>query len=631
MKRIAFILLGLLLPAALFCVGCGQKSTDEAGGDAQAQAPAGPDNAQAPEFVEPEIVSLAPEELSALGTKNELPTEWVIPGAFSAKIIRPLRFKGYEGAAEAARFFGNNPQLVPNWIQFQNMDVVLQSDSFAFAPLTDPATGNTLGQRFPLPVKAVYLQKSEPFNSDDLASFAFGAIPKEKIVEQTFGVYAVKTVSQPVQIPLDNTGKQTATINDMIFALFQPSENSAVIINGPKETVEKFFTAGSGDERGALAQRLGRFDTASADFAFLYDFQNSLKEAIQLPVGEKLGTALFENAKSVAILIDANAAENANALSAVIETASPEAAAAVETATGSALMELAGQFKVPENLPDNVNIPDEMTKFMGQFGELIKNVSMQKTDSNVTLAVKKTPELATLAAETMQYVNNAYDSAMKGARYQQTANQLAMIGQLMSSTYYAKNNAFPPTAISSPDGKPLLSWRVALLPALGPDGEALFAQFKLDEPWDSENNIKLLEKMPILYRCPLDGSLTTKTTFQMYTGADMPFGKTPQPLKMSDIPNPGKTFLVVSVVPEKAIEWTRPDELAFEPEKFGETFGELVLAVPVMGELFDAPFTNKPEEVQAVSDWIRGTPSEPTAEPEPAPAPVEAPAEMPAN
>lgn len=631
MKRIAFILWGPLFCAALLCAGCGQKSTDETAdsGDAQAQSPTGPGNEQAPEFVAPEIISLSPEELAALGPKNELPTEWVLPGAFSAKIIRPLRFKQYEGAAEAVRFFGNNPQLVPNWTQFQNMDLALQSDSVAFVPLTDPAAGNVSGQRFPLPVKAVYLQKSEPFNPDDLVSFAFGAMPKEKIVEQTFGVYAVKTVTQPIQIPLDNTGKQTAMVNDMIFALFQPSETTAVIINGPKETVEKFFTAGSGDERGALAQRLGRFDTASADFAFFYDFQNSLKGAIMLPVGEKLAATLFENAKSVAILIDANAADNANALSAIVETISPDAAAVLETAAGSALMDLAGQVKVPENLPDNVNIPDEMTKFMGQFGDLIKTVAMQKNESTVTLAVKKTPELVSLAAETMQYANNAYDNAMKSARYEQAAQQLAMIGQLMSSTYYAKNNAFPPTAISSPDGTPLLSWRVALLPAFGPDGEALFAQFKLDEPWDSENNIKLLEKMPMLYRSPLDSSLTTKTTFQMFTGTDMPFGKTPQPLKMSDIPNPGKTFMVVSVVPEKAIEWTRPDTLAFEPDKFAETFGELVLAVPVMGELFGAPFTNTPEEVQAVSDWIRGTVAE--SQPEAEPAPAEAPAEMPAN
>jgi hypothetical protein len=42
-----------------------------------------------------------------------------------------------------------------------------------------------------------------------------------------------------------------------------------------------------------------------------------------------------------------------------------------------------------------------------------------------------------------------------------------------------------------------LSWRVALLPYLGED--ALFKQFKLDEPWDSANNKPLIEKMPAVF------------------------------------------------------------------------------------------------------------------------------------
>ena len=55
----------------------------------------------------------------------------------------------------------------------------------------------------------------------------------------------------------------------------------------------------------------------------------------------------------------------------------------------------------------------------------------------------------------------------------------------------------PPPAIYSKDGKPLLSWRVAVLPYIeqGP----LYNQFKLDEPWDSAHNKKLLALMPKLY------------------------------------------------------------------------------------------------------------------------------------
>jgi CheY-like chemotaxis protein len=45
-----------------------------------------------------------------------------------------------------------------------------------------------------------------------------------------------------------------------------------------------------------------------------------------------------------------------------------------------------------------------------------------------------------------------------------------------------------------------LSWRVHLLPFLGQ--EELYKRFNLDEPWDSANNLKLVEVMPEIYKSP---------------------------------------------------------------------------------------------------------------------------------
>ena len=47
-------------------------------------------------------------------------------------------------------------------------------------------------------------------------------------------------------------------------------------------------------------------------------------------------------------------------------------------------------------------------------------------------------------------------------------------------------NYSPRQAIYSKDGKPFLSWRVALLPYL--EQIPLYNKFKLDEPWDSPHN-----------------------------------------------------------------------------------------------------------------------------------------------
>src|SRR5260370_17458575 len=64
--------------------------------------------------------------------------------------------------------------------------------------------------------------------------------------------------------------------------------------------------------------------------------------------------------------------------------------------------------------------------------------------------------------------------------------------------YHDPYQFLPPAAVCSKEnGKTLLSWRVLILPFIEEDN--LYRQFKLDEPWDSPNNIKLLPRMPKIY------------------------------------------------------------------------------------------------------------------------------------
>src|SRR5262249_4317102 len=75
----------------------------------------------------------------------------------------------------------------------------------------------------------------------------------------------------------------------------------------------------------------------------------------------------------------------------------------------------------------------------------------------------------------------------------------------MGIAFHNYNDTFgdrPLAAICDTNGKPLLSWRVAILPYIEQDN--LYKQFKLDEPWDSEHNIKLIQRMPEIYRLPGD-------------------------------------------------------------------------------------------------------------------------------
>src|SRR5438270_7091043 len=88
---------------------------------------------------------------------------------------------------------------------------------------------------------------------------------------------------------------------------------------------------------------------------------------------------------------------------------------------------------------------------------------------------------------------------------------------LAMHNYIGEYGHFPPAAAYSKDGRPLLSWRVLLLPYL--DEDKLFREFKLDQPWDSAHNKKLLARMPEVYAAPRGKTKEAHATFyQVFTG-----------------------------------------------------------------------------------------------------------------
>ena len=63
---------------------------------------------------------------------------------------------------------------------------------------------------------------------------------------------------------------------------------------------------------------------------------------------------------------------------------------------------------------------------------------------------------------------------------------------------------------------------MAILPFIGE--EELASQFKLDEPWDSENNKKLIERMPEGFKAPgSKASAEFKTVYLSVRGDKSPF------------------------------------------------------------------------------------------------------------
>jgi hypothetical protein len=136
--------------------------------------------------------------------------------------------------------------------------------------------------------------------------------------------------------------------------------------------------------------------------------------------------------------------------------------------------------------------------------------------------------------------------------------------------YEKVHGTLPPAAVYDKQGKPLLSWRVLVLPYLEREGEAergLFQQFKLDEPWDSPHNHRLLERIPKVY-APPEGIVTPEpytTYYQVFVGKGTAFEGT-KGISLADFPDGTETtFLVVEA--GAAVPWTKPEDLAYAPDQ----------------------------------------------------------------
>ncbi len=94
------------------------------------------------------------------------------------------------------------------------------------------------------------------------------------------------------------------------------------------------------------------------------------------------------------------------------------------------------------------------------------------------------------------------DLAQSESRRMQCSNNLKMIC-LSFHNYHDANKGLPPLYTSDKDGKPLHSWRVAVLPYLyEKECVGLYEKIRKDEPWDSEYNRQFHTQCPKVYQCP---------------------------------------------------------------------------------------------------------------------------------
>jgi hypothetical protein len=136
---------------------------------------------------------------------------------------------------------------------------------------------------------------------------------------------------------------------------------------------------------------------------------------------------------------------------------------------------------------------------------------------------------------------------------------------LAMHNFHDTHRQFPPQRSTVHPGAqgPKLSWRVHLLPFLEQD--PLYRQFKLDEPWDSPHNLPLQKLMPDVYRDWGDPPDSADTRIVLLTGPHTAYLHAVGPRLRDFTDGPSHIILVLRAGRDRAVPWTKPQDIDFEP------------------------------------------------------------------
>ncbi|HVS35906.1 MAG TPA: DUF1559 domain-containing protein [Gemmataceae bacterium] len=272
------------------------------------------------------------------------------------------------------------------------------------------------------------------------------------------------------------------------------------------------------------------------------------------------------------------------------KNAEPAANTLLDMARAGLAMQMT-QIEGNKELADMVGLLKQVQAGL-QATKVVQNGSMLEASGSVKINSEKA------GVALLEGVQKVRDAAAR----MQSINNLKQIALAMFN-YESTFNHFPAQAICDKNGKPLLSWRVAVLPYIEQD--QLYKQFHLDEPWDSENNKKLLEQMPKTFASPAQSAESLKnheTPYQGFVGKGA-FFEGQDGIKIADITD-GTSNTIMLVETAKTVPWTKPDDIAFDQGKLlpkvGGIFKDIFLGAMCDGSVRSFSMSIKEDTLRAL-------------------------------
>ncbi|MBD3676112.1 MAG: DUF1559 domain-containing protein [Planctomycetaceae bacterium] len=320
----------------------------------------------------------------------------------------------------------------------------------------------------------------------------------------------------------------------------------------------------------------------------------SLCQALAEKAKEQLPEDFFSDFNNFATLLKdlkavklAGGFHNSNLLALSVSANDRSAAQKIQTNWDSALKVEQDRLRKQGSGFDSTRmIEDQAARkiLKGMEDQMIDGLAVSADQNRVTLSLTKPKNFSDL----VRILDPAIQSAKQAVTQAEYRNQFKRIG-LAFHNYHDIHYEFPAVGGDSKGKGRELSWRVHILPYLG--HQELYDKFRMDEPWTSAHNRKLIAEMPDVFKSVGvdDPSKTSMHVFQGDFAVDPLKG-----INFRKIRDGGsQTLLVVESAPDKAAIWTQPTSLDLDFENPISSLGnyekEAFVSVFVNGRVAELP------------------------------------------
>ncbi len=149
------------------------------------------------------------------------------------------------------------------------------------------------------------------------------------------------------------------------------------------------------------------------------------------------------------------------------------------------------------------------------------------------------------------------DTDPRPFRRSECKNNLKQIAMAMYN-YHDMYGTFPPAYVADKDGRARHSWRVLLLPFL--EYDALYKEYRFDEPWNGPHNKLLAAQAPHVYHCPSDAG--TNASYFAVVGPNTVFPGA-KSVAIKDIVDGTPNTILLVEASDSGINWLEPRDLSY--------------------------------------------------------------------